>query len=326
MTARISLIQTNEAVRELLLDAARTYVIGRAPDCDICVDDAEMSRQHARFASLHPGTWEVTDLGSKNGLFVAGKATERATLSDGSWIGIGSLAIRFELLNNDQVARASSHEAELRSLTQQGRAHVATAGGVEEILRQLLSSVLKISGTQRGFAMLTRPDGDLEVACSEGVAAGAGGDAVFQGSRGAVREVLSTRTRVVTCDARVHEALAMRKSIIAAQTGALVCLPLAVLERVVGVIYADTPQPGKFFTELDLQLLEELSDHAAVAVAASQLGMELDDIGDRLGDRSAGSSALATVRHRIPDVARRVAGGRVVPMTGLRWSNIEAHV
>lgn len=56
--------------------------IGREDDCEIQIDDRQVSRHHARLY-LQNGRVEVEDLGSKNGTFLNGKPiTERVTLSD----------------------------------------------------------------------------------------------------------------------------------------------------------------------------------------------------------------------------------------------------
>lgn len=46
-------------------------IVGRAPECDIYLDDAGVSRQHARLRPLDYGV-EVEDLGSTNGSFING--------------------------------------------------------------------------------------------------------------------------------------------------------------------------------------------------------------------------------------------------------------
>lgn len=47
-------------------------VIGRAKSCDLEMDDAGISRNHATLSRDHEGIWSVMDLGSSNGTFVNG--------------------------------------------------------------------------------------------------------------------------------------------------------------------------------------------------------------------------------------------------------------
>ena len=62
--------------RERGLD--RGGVIGRAPGCDIHLDDPLVSRRHARVISSEVGT-AIQDLGSSNGVFVNGRRSEGTT-------------------------------------------------------------------------------------------------------------------------------------------------------------------------------------------------------------------------------------------------------
>jgi len=68
-------------------ERART-VVGRSPDCDITLDAAGVSRRHAEF--FHEGpVCALADTGSKNGIFVNGRAVSHATLAAGDVIRLG---------------------------------------------------------------------------------------------------------------------------------------------------------------------------------------------------------------------------------------------
>jgi len=48
---------------------AASMVMGRAPECELMLDDTYVSQQHARLFGKN-GSWYVEDLGSTNGTFV----------------------------------------------------------------------------------------------------------------------------------------------------------------------------------------------------------------------------------------------------------------
>ncbi len=77
----------------------RRFVIGRAEQSDLHVDDQRVSRQHAEIL-CEADRWFVVDLGSQNGTFVNGHrlvAGQRQPLKNNDKIQIGSLFImRFE--------------------------------------------------------------------------------------------------------------------------------------------------------------------------------------------------------------------------------------
>lgn len=70
--------------------------IGRHPECDVVLNDHEVSRQHAE-ARREGGEFVVVDLGSLNGTKVNGTGVKSPrTLADGDTIVIGAHTIRFE--------------------------------------------------------------------------------------------------------------------------------------------------------------------------------------------------------------------------------------
>lgn len=69
-------------------------VIGRLRECDICLNDVNVSRQHAELARAGEG-WAIRDLGSTNGTLVDGKKITEVGLVDGDVIEIGATRLVF---------------------------------------------------------------------------------------------------------------------------------------------------------------------------------------------------------------------------------------
>jgi hypothetical protein len=72
----------------------REVVIGRSRDCDVQVPDANVSRRHAEVRQEGATYWLV-DLDSTNGTELNGQRTQRAKLSDGDKITVGSTDLVF---------------------------------------------------------------------------------------------------------------------------------------------------------------------------------------------------------------------------------------
>jgi hypothetical protein len=70
-------------------------VLGRSRECDITLDDANVSRRHAEVRREN-GNWFVVDLGSTNGIEVNGKRTDRAKLEHDDRILLGRTEVTFE--------------------------------------------------------------------------------------------------------------------------------------------------------------------------------------------------------------------------------------
>ncbi len=72
---------------DVVLQGERVLV-GRLAQCDVCLEDANVSREHAAFVPEGAG-WAIQDLGSTNGTFVNGARVDRARLHDGDVVRIG---------------------------------------------------------------------------------------------------------------------------------------------------------------------------------------------------------------------------------------------
>jgi hypothetical protein len=71
-------------------------LIGRSRDCDVTLDDPNVSRRHAELRN-EDGRWIVTDLGSTNGIKVNGHRVDRVALEPGDELQLGLARLRFEL-------------------------------------------------------------------------------------------------------------------------------------------------------------------------------------------------------------------------------------
>jgi hypothetical protein len=95
--------RVRQATAVLILGGKRMIVgsggatLGRSRQCDVVVDDPNVSRTHAE---LRPrgGSWVLTDLGSTNGSSVNGRRIDAPTVvKPGDEIELGTAAMRFEL-------------------------------------------------------------------------------------------------------------------------------------------------------------------------------------------------------------------------------------
>jgi DNA-binding winged helix-turn-helix (wHTH) protein len=83
--------------REIVLDEGE-HILGRSGDATILVDDAGVSRHHARITIGAQGAM-LQDLGSKNGTILNGIAIDGPTgLGDGAVIVLGATALTFRIV------------------------------------------------------------------------------------------------------------------------------------------------------------------------------------------------------------------------------------
>jgi Protein of unknown function (DUF3662)/FHA domain len=72
----------------------RRVLLGRSRECDIQVEDANVSRRHAELRQEGSSYW-IVDLDSTNGVEVNGERVKRAKLSSGDSFTVGSTEITF---------------------------------------------------------------------------------------------------------------------------------------------------------------------------------------------------------------------------------------
>lgn len=83
---------------------ARTR-IGRAVDAHIQLDEAHVSRHHARIVRLEDGGFELSDLGSRVGTTVNGEPTQRHRLEADDVIAVGRSRFAFEYTVGEVTAK-----------------------------------------------------------------------------------------------------------------------------------------------------------------------------------------------------------------------------
>ncbi len=97
--------------RDILLRPGET-TLGRSDECSVLLDDALLSRVHARFV-VSDGEVTLEDLGSKNGTYVNEKRLSApARLHNGDQIRLGHTRMKLNVLRS----RARSSQAQIRTM------------------------------------------------------------------------------------------------------------------------------------------------------------------------------------------------------------------
>ena len=79
------------------------YVVGRATDNPICIQDSSVSRKHIMLRRVGSG-WTVSDLGSGNGTLVNGEQiTDETVLANGDTISMGDTEVTFSDVANSTM-------------------------------------------------------------------------------------------------------------------------------------------------------------------------------------------------------------------------------
>jgi len=278
MLARLTVHFPFQPTRSFLVEGGGERVIGRDPDCDIVLDDDRVSRHHARLIQ-DEGAWRLHDLGSTNGTSLEGRPLQDAVLGERGWISFGGLLARFERSSPDREGEESRRREERIRTSISLQRGLDPSLGLPRLLERVLESVLQLSGAERGVVLLRTAEGGLEVAARRDVE-----EEELGGSATAIERAASTGRPVAISDALTDPLLRDRESVISGGIRALICLPLHVFERPIGLIYADSRKPGTSFGELDVEILEAMAAHAALAIVMARVDRELKGLAARLPD------------------------------------------
>jgi GAF domain-containing protein len=279
MPARFSAYPADSPSLIRLLDDYTPYRIGRALDCELCLDHFSISRFHAELRGGNAG-WTLRDIGSKNGLRVDGHLTQQTVMNKATWFAVGDVYCWLELLDLPAAAAFQAQNERRRSISRSLSARLSSNMRIATLIPQTLDAVLELAGLERGFVLYANAGQPLRVCASRGLAVDEIAAMNFSGSVTAVERALSERQSVVCCDTQDSPWLGVRPSVRLGGIRALVCVPIGVGSDTLGVVYADSRKPGPPITELDMELINNVASQAATALAARQLQGDVTDFLD----------------------------------------------
>jgi phosphoserine phosphatase RsbU/P len=314
------------AIRPLALERDR-YTLGRSSANELCYpEDAGLSRQHL-VLEKDGDTWMVRDLGSKNGTFVNGvRITSPYPLGKNDRVTAGHIALDFgenslppptdntvifiegavtstsvstTVATSLQGVLSQDKEIEggpqMRALIRAGR-ELAGNMPLAELFKLIMNLSVEAVGATRGVLMtLEGQELVVRAALGEG----------FRISNTVRDRVIKDKTSLLVRDARLDEAFADRMSIVQQQIRSMLAVPLQTDDRVIGLIYLDSPHFIHEFTKDDLNLLTVMANVAAIRIEHTRLA-EVEET-ERLHAKEL-DQAAEIQRSLLPVKAPSVAG------------------
>jgi Nif-specific regulatory protein len=141
--------------------------------------------------------------------------------------------------------------------------------GLEKLQKTLLDLLFEVVPAERGVILLTDTgaEGDLAVFGSVfGLDRERGQDASIKVSSKVTRWVLEHRESILITNQVEADNFGSSDSLVADQPASVMCVPLVMLDRSLGVIYLDTTQLDSSFDQDHLQLVSAISAISAVAI------------------------------------------------------------
>jgi Nif-specific regulatory protein len=245
--------------------------------------------------------WSIIDLDSFNGTFINDVPIKEQMLRHGDHVTIGDVVLLFvtQDVNTEGTATLPHDEADLitRSTVRLRRddalylrpdkifselpatdriardlntllrisAAINSLRNLDELQKRVLELIREVVPLEReAILLIDREEDAFTSVC--GWTKLTGSDNSFTVSKTITRQVLLERVALLSNDLVDNTSYKQTPSLIGARVYSVLCLPLIVFEKTLGVIYLDTSDPEARFDEGHLQLMTGVADIAAVAI------------------------------------------------------------
>jgi len=222
-----------------------------------------VSRAHIKVEPEGEG-WMVEDLNSSHGTFLGEDRITRMRWDPGTTLRLADGAYFLTLRKESSFASEVNLQAILQT------AHLLT-GEIEldDLLEEALDRLLTISATDRGFIMLPE-DGDLVVKVRRNL--GLDMEKSIHLSMSSVRRVFEQGEAIWIHNVAENESLMAQQSVLDLQLKTILCLPLIVQGKCIGVVYLDS---RRIVTEpVDRDTFEAIVSLCAIAIERTRLSEE----------------------------------------------------
>ncbi|MGZ9165000.1 MAG: adenylate/guanylate cyclase domain-containing protein [Anaerolineales bacterium] len=142
---------------------------------------------------------------------------------------------------------------------------------IDEVLRTVMDTIVRLTGAERGFLMLRDERGEMAIRIARNWEQESINKNEFAISRTVVERVIDGGEAILTTNAREDPRFGEQESIIAFNLRSILCVPLTVKSELIGVIYADNRIRSGIFSEADRDLLLGFANQAAVAIENARL-------------------------------------------------------
>jgi two-component system, NtrC family, response regulator HydG len=265
-------------------------IIGRESAATVYVPEGAVSRKHSQI-ERDGDEFIITDLDSLNGTFVNDVPIKRRTLQHGDRITIGTS--HFLFLLHEGVAASESGQVQfddgrtvsgstvkfrlndalyLMARDLAALIKVSTTinaiRGLLELQKKLLELMFEVVPARHAAILLTdssEKEGEEEFSSVFALDRVKGPDETINISRSVARQVLRDGTALLIEDLDKTKS-ADYQSLSDAQTSSILCVPLMMAGRSLGVLYLDTTDPDVHFDSDHLQLASTIAAISAVAI------------------------------------------------------------
>ncbi|MEW5957718.1 MAG: ATP-binding protein [Chloroflexota bacterium] len=161
---------------------------------------------------------------------------------------------------------------------------MAETRAVAPLLDYVMDEAIKLVGAERGYIVLTRPDGSLDFRVIRNLAGEQSRDASDQISRSVLNQVLTTGEPLLLSDAMSEPGFDKFQSVVNLKLRSIMCVPLLVHGESIGAIYVENRSIRGQFDKKELAPLILFGTQAAISIENATL---YEDLERRVASRTA---------------------------------------
>jgi transcriptional regulator with GAF, ATPase, and Fis domain len=318
--------------------------IGRDPSNEISLLDPLVSRHHC-VIHKEGEAFRLEDMESRNNTFVSGVPVRDRILVHGDQIRVGNSILVFQGANGepppgsaslqldvtptpggptvvlrkedvlylqprpDRLPATAKTVRDLNVLLDFSRT-LNSVRGLASVQEKVLETLLQVAPADRVAILLTE-NGMTGFSSIQGRDRRLGANQPIHASQTILSRVLEENLAVLSNDVLSDETFREAESLLAPRVGSVLAVPLAVQDRVLGVIYLDASSPGVHFDSDLLQLVTALGNIAALTIANARhlewLGGENRRLHEELNIRHS-MVGESKAMHEVYEFISRVAG------------------
>lgn len=142
----------------------------------------------------------------------------------------------------------------------------------DEVLTQVMDTVIQLTGAERGFIMMKNRDtGEMEFKIARGLDREQLTEDQFTISRTIINRVAESGEPMLTDNATSDPRFQGQKSIVGFSLRSIMAVPLKVRDDLIGVVYCDNRIFAGVFKEQDLRMVADFANQSAIAIENARL-------------------------------------------------------
>jgi PAS domain S-box-containing protein len=142
---------------------------------------------------------------------------------------------------------------------------------LDDVLRIVMDTIVRLTGAERGFLMLRDDHGVLNIRIARNWEQETLEPSEAAISRTVVNRVIDEGEPILTTNAQADPRFGSQDSVISLNLRSILCVPLIMKGEVIGVLYADNRVRTGLFREAEKSILSAFANQAAVAIENARL-------------------------------------------------------